>query len=1107
MPDHAQATKGGPEEALDLPARAASPESPGADAGAIPGAGLLGAIVGPAGARRRFLPGPRGVLSLQRRAGNAATTKLLTSRRAGLRSGPPTARLQRVTDEALGAKATNPDEDFWTEFDKKKSDADKLAHLQAHLGSVKASTVEEAWSKLSDELGAAKGNPDLFAKSVKIDDDILDHDCFEEMRETFKKDVEAVAVANLHANRELVVGEMERTGVAAEQRGEETSTEHDTGVQDVQKLVPQMEKIKSAKAKMLATVVGVDYGSIDRGTGEPMEKRQTFDPSDKPEGTLEGAPTWDTVNAEWRRVLMTEAALIRKAPSAAYFLGTSGEGDIGKLKDASDIKGARAAIATALTDLAAKIDKAVPLIGDDITYIDMPPVQQQLLSGMPSASGTNWSKPVEKAVAGEEIADATISHLLVTLGLATVSAAFFILATIATGGGAAALAPYLFAAGFLASGTNAAMSWNKWNDLATANKATVDPELALVTGEQVDDAFIGAILDTVFVAIDGWQAVTGGLKAIKTAKAAKGLLEAGKAGAAGTARAALQTLGKAGVNEGEVIAKAVGELGPDEVRKLTGLSFEDMAKKVGGEGSEMGKRLLELGSKGVSEETKALLEKLPKILELEAAEGDKVLKAAIDRYGVIGALDKVGGWAAIKKSPVMKAGQGSAAALEAWRKGLVTELEEYIAKESQGASQAVRSGTEKASSDLDVQIVQGTAAELQEKAEAWLASRTGRDVEGAKKLLDAEIFVDPFRSHFYDIVKGLDDAARKQIAEKMGDYERRMIAGAEIRKAGGAGTEAGDKAIKEWADKGVKEPFLDFEPLSPGEQKKAAGMIDGWMEQLKNAKTVEDKAPLVEKISKAQAQINASHPDAYVGGGVRAWVTGREDALEDVKKLAEAVNMTPEELLKVSKAQRIMASLNEAKWLEAALGRLRKATIGEAHDVGKVAKDVTDIGKHGARGAGQLSKAGAPNADALTGLFVQLEYYKTLPSDEIAKAIAEGRLVQIEGEVSALLQQLKRATKTAVDGLGTEMKTFASTADDMAKFQALLIWQTRYAELVDDAIMKTSQFMKLYASYLQELTQTSIQTPEPDKSYGPPAEPAATGSPAAGTPAATPASG
>jgi hypothetical protein len=836
---------------------------------------------------------------------------------------------------------------------------------------------------------------------------------------------------------------------------------------------------------MRNTTVGADYGALNRSTGEPSEDRRKFDPANKPTITIEGIPTWEEVNEQWKRTTMVEAAMIRQSPSAAFFLGKDGAEGMAKLKGTADIKEARAVIATALTDLAGKIDKAVPLIGDDLTFLDFPPIHQQLMIGTPSPSGTNWSKPVEKAVAGEEISDANVAHLLSTLGLATLGAAFFIFASIATAGGAAALGAFLFAGGAVTSVGTAAASWDRYRDLSVANAATVDPELALVSGEQVDEAFMSAILDSVFALVDAWQGVKGAAGALSKVREARGLLAAGKAGAEGSARAALQGLGKAGVNNAEIIGKAVGELGPEEVRKLTGLSYGDMAKQLG-EGSPLGTRLLELAEKGLSEGTKELLAKLPKLGELGAEEGEQVLRAAIDTHGIAGTLDRVGGWAAIKKTPVMKGGAGTAAALEGWRQGLVKELQDYIAKESEDVSKAVRTGTEAASSDVDVQIVNGTASALQQKAESWLAGRVGKDVEGAKKLLDAEIFVDPFRSHFYDIVEGLDDAVRQQIADKMGDYERRMIEGSKIKQAGGIESAAGKRIAEESP---IKNPFLDFEPLAPAEQKKVAGMIDGWMAEVKQAKSAEEKASLVEKISKSQAQINASHPDAYVGGGVAVWVTGREDALEDVRKLAEAIGMDPAELLKVGTAQRVSAALAEGKWLEGAIKKLSVPAATSAEDLGVISKAVTDIGKHGAREVGQLSRAGAPNARILDELFGELLKLKDASSESISAAIKAGKLPEIEAKITGLLEQVKGASKTAIEGIEKDLKSFASTAEQMADWQLLLLWQTRYAAIADQAIQATSTFMKFFHAYLEERMQASLPENQPNQSVVPSSEP------------------
>jgi hypothetical protein len=251
----------------------------------------------------------------------------------------------------------------------------------------------------------------------------------------------------------------------------------------------------------------------------------------------------------------------------------------------------------------------------------------------------------------------------------------------------------------------------------------------------------------------------------------------------------------------------------------------------------------------------------------------------------------------------------------------------------------------------------------------------------------------------------------------------------------------------------------------------------------------------VEKISKSQAQINASHPDAYVGGGVAVWVTGRETAMEDVKKLAAAVDMKPEDLLKVSAAQRVSAALAEAKWLEAAAKKLSVPAVTTSEEIGVLAKAVTDVGKHGARGVGQLSRAGAPNAGILEELFAELTKLHKSDTKTIAAAIEAGQLRNIEAGIVGQLERIKAASRTAVEGLGSELKTFSETADQMAEWQALLLWQTRYAAIVDDAILKTSQAMKIMHTYLEEKAQASLPEQEPNASTSPAAEPAGAAAP------------
>jgi hypothetical protein len=225
------------------------------------------------------------------------------------------------------------------------------------------------------------------------------------------------------------------------------------------------------------------------------------------------------------------------------------------------------------------------------------------------------------------------------------------------------------------------------------------------------------------------------------------------------------------------------------------------------------------------------------------------------------------------------------------------------------------------------------------------------------------------------------------------------------------------------------------------------------------------------------------------------WVTGRETAMEDVKKLAAAVDMKPEDLLKVSAAQRVSAALAEAKWLEAAAKKLSVPAVTTSEEIGVLAKAVTDVGKHGARGVGQLSRAGAPNAGILEELFAELTKLHKSDTKTIAAAIEAGQLRNIEAGIVGQLERIKAASRTAVEGLGSELKTFSETADQMAEWQALLLWQTRYAAIVDDAILKTSQAMKIMHTYLEEKAQASLPERQPNASTSPAAEPAGAAAP------------
>jgi hypothetical protein len=892
-------------------------------------------------------------------------------------------------------------------------------------GSASVHVAAECWSTFGDEVAAARQYRTVFERLIKAAPSVLDHAPFAALKTKFERDVEDQARKNLYKNKQTVLKERERTGAGLDPA--QAGADQDFEVQETQKAAVEMQRLKEAKEKIQQIKIAHRTKPLSEGGGVRLVG--PFNPGGPvfPEYEQDPAyPTWNQVNEQWMKATATEAALIRRHPSTTFFMGKQGDP---KALQAADIKEARAMIATALTDLEAKIDKATPLVGDDLTFIDFPPIQNALMNGgSPAVSGTIWSKPLERSIAASAIKDANFSHLLATLALGTAAAAAFICAELATGG----LATFLFIASATAGAGQAAKSWDHYADLATAQAASINPEIELVSGEQVDSAMTSAIIDTVFAAIDVFQAAKGGYTAIKGGSA---VLEAGKEGAKGGARVALKNLAKE-TNKADVILKGLAELGPAETRKAANMSFEQLAEIVGKD-SAAGKtftKWAEMGAEAAAE-AQTLAAKLPQLKSLPADQRALVLQASIEVNGIVGTLKKGGGW-----KTIMALGVGESAAakqMEAWRAGLVNEMQAFISKESENLSKVARTGTAKASSDLDVQVLGGTAAELQQKAEGWLAGRIGTDVPGAKKLLDAEIFVDPTRAHLFDIMAGLSPEVRGQIASRCATYEKQMIFGARLREAEKAGEAAVEKVMAEARDAGV-EPFKGFVKLGAEEQTNIAKQIDVWMKELETTTDASRKADLVEKVSKAQATINASHPDAYVGGGVKVWVTGRGGS--DTEAIAKALGIDPKALTSVTDTQRVVSALSEGKWMDAASKQLKAGGTTE-----ELAKAIKDLGKHGSRAAEKLGVKGKTDYETLSGLANKLMKYKAeFEAGTLVKNIERGELERYRSELSSLMGQLRSESTTAVKTLERDAKALNIPEAEMAEFQGWLRWEAHY---------------------------------------------------------------
>jgi hypothetical protein len=336
---------------------------------------------------------------------------------------------------------------------------------------------------------------------------------------------------------------MEAVGVTtgAEANAVDTTAEQDHAVRKAQLLAEQVALWQDGMAKAKLNMVGRNTqrrsGGWRRDFDSDVEVPALFDPDRPPQ--IKGAPQgsgetgykdygevkehYDTLDTAVKKVLADSPAV--------YAIVTNGEAGAAKDFAKQDTGQARAQLSTAMTRMGAKIDEAVPLVGDDLDYRDFIPVHQQLMATGP------FSGELEKAIIARDVEGHEMGKVLRSLALGALSAAAFLVAEFATAGMATFIA---VAVGVGASVGNAAISIEDYLDKAKAIDAhTGDARNDIVTSEQVDSALFQAVMDSALAFIDGAVGIVSA--ASKLGGPAAKLLEAAEAGAA--------KLGTAGLSE------------------------------------------------------------------------------------------------------------------------------------------------------------------------------------------------------------------------------------------------------------------------------------------------------------------------------------------------------------------------------------------------------------------------------------------------------------------------------------------------------------------------------------------------------------------------------
>src|SRR5215211_904041 len=219
---------------------------------------------------------------LQRSGGNATLSRMLVQRREDSDLAAQHEGREREEIKRLGITIDL----------ERASEGEKLAEIR-RLG-TSGPAASRVWHSFGGDAGkVALANRDLFEAALKADADLIKLPGFEELRAKFQAAVEGKVLGNLHANREFVMQEMQRLGVAGEDKA--PTAEQDAQLRETQLLAEQVQKAQDGMAKAYTIPVGWDWSEQDTaGGGTKSEKAKAFfNPAMPPQMTGQGGEFQD----------------------------------------------------------------------------------------------------------------------------------------------------------------------------------------------------------------------------------------------------------------------------------------------------------------------------------------------------------------------------------------------------------------------------------------------------------------------------------------------------------------------------------------------------------------------------------------------------------------------------------------------------------------------------------------------------------------------------------------------------------------------------------------------------------------------------------------------
>ncbi len=455
---------------------------------------------------------------------------------------------------------------------------------QYWVGPLDEAAIERIWAAFGPRvLDIASQHRELWDQSIERGAELDKLPAVKKTGAQFRADVSLLAHDILRRNEAHVLAEMEALNVtendAIDPAGsvipEEDQEEH---LAHLQWCAYELLAARHALDELRRVPVG--YGSITNEFGVHRVPAY-FDPAQPPpdghdadvSAEIHGAGemhAWAEVKAHHDRL---QAAITTLAGESPALYAPAAQDDTARLADmaAAPADEARQTMAASLRELLANIRATMPKLGGDLDDRDLAPLHERLFQGAPGASGTRWSNPLHQSIAREVVEGHEDAQFWLSLGLGTAAAAAFVVAELATFGGAT----FFIAggAGLAAGGVMAARGWEQWDDLSTAANASTSEQGQIVSQTQADAALTSAVIDSAFAFLD----LVPALQAVRAATAARHGIET----AAGQG---MEALARGGETSGALVARdGAGESIEQTARQGGETSGELVARDGAGE--------------------------------------------------------------------------------------------------------------------------------------------------------------------------------------------------------------------------------------------------------------------------------------------------------------------------------------------------------------------------------------------------------------------------------------------------------------------------------------------------------------------------------------------